>query len=668
MLVRWKKGHIGMYVVAAIGQCLPLVMLFTSCDVAVMNLFACSASSLVFLLLWANNLAIYVALGAVALQGVCLVGASVVLDAGLLPQCQPVSSAATTDKLVEICNHAMPLILMGGLCWMQHSTTELLVAHLPSITDPCGRTLQIMSHELRTPLHVISSHAESLTQREGIVGEWGEVIAVQCSQMSLKIAMLMDLVQLEDGNLQPIQQPLSIRRIVSSAINSMKFEAAEKDLKLQFLPSIETPHNIIGDEQRTLSVLYCLLHNAVKCSFSGGVVKLLSSEVELPDGSYAVQFTVQDSGVGMDAETSLRMQGHQEQHHEEGMGTGLRISRFWAKRLGGALSLTSDGPGLGCIAIFTVPTHQPSPQPMPQELHWTTGFGFQLQGVPGAEAAALQLKWLGLHEALVGPSTSPGPSSSAAASGLSVRLVRDGRAATVRSGSTRRSGTATASAGTASPEWNAVAAPVSPVGLLDAIQHVTLGHSCCWPRNVTRALIVDDSPMNRKLLRLKLESWATFECDEAENGSEAVALAEGALAPYDIILMDVDMPVMNGLQATRKIRHLEIFTPIFAVTANTVQSVTDECLKSGMNGVFEKPLRWPDLRDTIYNALLLDDTTAEEDGLKSSSQQSLTKLLQETPRDAFHPIFSNTDAAQSASKTVPLPGLMRATTCVSDLV
>ena len=181
---------------------------------------------------------------------------------------------------------------------------------------------------------------------------------------------------------------------------------------------------------------------------------------------------------------------------------------------------------------------------------------------------------------------------------------------------------------------------MTPAGLLELIQNNA--EEAAWPRSITRALIVDDGPSNRRLMRLKLESWSTFRCDEAENGAEAVDRVVAAAAtelPYDVILMDIDMPVMDGMEATRRIRGRRISTPIFAITANAVQSVADDCSEAGMNRVFTKPVDWASLREAVRHVLLANAPGLAEYPDYAGSRDSLAPLLLQQHQDVFDPGF-----------------------------
>ena len=640
VLMQWKGWSIPMYFLAAIGQCAPCAALVASCDVAVMHPVAFFAASLGFLLLGIQKLSLRWVLCAVAVQGLCVAGASVLLGTGLVLQCRHAASPFGLADLLRISNDAIPYALMGALCLMQHGRTELQEASLQPNQEARDCVLQVVSHEMRGPLHVIAGHADSLAKTTGTVGECGQEIAAHCSNLLIKVTMMTDFMQTQRGCVQPARTRFPVRRLLSNAVTSLTPQVAAKALELLVLPAADSPHYIVGDEARTLQALHCLLDNAVKYSTTAGVVRLRLSKA----AGAAVCFTVEDSGVGMDAQTLrtatapfARAARAPVNTQPSGLGLGLSVANHWAARLEGTLSLTSAGLGQGSTAVLVVPTNLPSPQPLLSELQGTAGCKFQLRGSGGCEAAAMQLLWLGLQE-LERDSRSSRFDAGGGAARSSVCARSDDT--TVASGASRPCWLRLVQDGGIVQPWGKVPLPVTPAGLLELIQNNA--EEAAWPRSITRALIVDDGPSNRRLMRLKLESWSTFRCDEAENGAEAVDRVVAAAAtelPYDVILMDIDMPVMDGMEATRRIRGRRISTPIFAITANAVQSVADDCSEAGMNRVFTKPVDWASLREAVRHVLLANAPGLAEYPDYAGSRDSLAPLLPQQHSDVFDPGF-----------------------------
>ena len=164
----------------------------------------------------------------------------------------------------------------------------------------------------------------------------------------------------------------------------------------------------------------------------------------------------------------------------------------------------------------------------------------------------------------------------------------------------------------AHPIWRFVVgcSPLSNVQVLHAMMPQSLQE---WPERQIRILIVDDGPMNRKLLRIHLENWGPFVIDDAVNGQHAVEKVRAAETPYDAILMDINMPVLDGYGATQTIRFLENSkglpaTPIYGITANVIASEDSHWHTCGMTAMFTKPVDWTGLRQALRRALWASTT------------------------------------------------------------
>jgi CheY-like chemotaxis protein len=133
-------------------------------------------------------------------------------------------------------------------------------------------------------------------------------------------------------------------------------------------------------------------------------------------------------------------------------------------------------------------------------------------------------------------------------------------------------------------------------------------------------LVVDDSETNRKLLRLMLR-WAGAHVEQAENGGQAIqrALAE----PFDVILMDMQMPVMDGYTATKRIRELGYRGPIIALTAHAMKGDREKCEAAGCSGYLSKPVNMDDLIQTIRQGI--DAATVEHPTVESQELAPLTE-------------------------------------------
>ena len=157
-----------------------------------------------------------------------------------------------------------------------------------------------------------------------------------------------------------------------------------------------------------------------------------------------------------------------------------------------------------------------------------------------------------------------------------------------------------------------LAKPVTPVKLMGLFKSAIVSQEP-WPAHRSKILIVDDLAINRRLMRTHLDSWGFANIDEAEDGQGALRAAQQCSA-YSAILMDINMPVMDGCTAAVHIRKMPLYNSIaiFAVTANVSADLQQQCIESGMNAVFAKPINFPDLRAALQQAMAGQRTPASE--------------------------------------------------------
>jgi signal transduction histidine kinase/CheY-like chemotaxis protein len=154
--------------------------------------------------------------------------------------------------------------------------------------------------------------------------------------------------------------------------------------------------------------------------------------------------------------------------------------------------------------------------------------------------------------------------------------------------------TLTIDAGAAGQKQN----PWSKYDLAEAIQKPSKPDKPCDPKNKFKVLLVEDNPVNQQLMKVLLEKMGHI-VTLSENGQQAVETMEKTKDSFDIILMDIQMPVMNGLEATRSLRQKNFKTPIVAVTANAMKGDREQCLEAGCDDYLSKPVDKDDLKDII---------------------------------------------------------------------
>lgn len=501
--------------------------------------------------------------------------------------------------------------------------------------------VRTVSHELRTPMNGVLGMLE-LLQDAGLPEPLRAYAATAYASANTMLGLLDDLLdfsKIEAGRLSLDTAAFNAAETVMAAAETVAARAAAKGLSLAVCIPAGADCRVVSDVARLRQVLLNLVGNAVKFTDRGGVAILVEADrLDLPDGggAPALRFEVRDSGIGIAAAAlpqlfSEFVQVHDDANHAVGgTGLGLAISRRLVELMGGRIGVESVA-GEGSRFWFIVPTgrgevRQESDDASPLlpagcravviDASPVTGRATarQIAGW-GAEVAtysdmAQAAAWLGeagrrLSALLAGagvPSSGPPPKGAAVAA-----LLRGGR---LRCVVVRPMG---ASIPLLHPQAAALDWPAGPEALLAALTGEGEEQPSPSPLSssaasaspppqqpaIGRLLLAEDGETNQMVASAFLER-AGYEVICAVNGREAVEAAEGMT--FDAILMDVGMPVMDGLEATRRIRALPPpagTTPIIALTADAAAEDRQRCLNSGMNDHLAKPLERGQLLATV---------------------------------------------------------------------
>ncbi len=482
-----------------------------------------------------------------------------------------------------------------------------------------------MSHDLRAPLNGVVGMSQLLmgtplnAEQEELVG----MLARSTEGVLAMVNDVLDFAKLEFDGLRLEKAPFDLGDLVESVFDVTARAAAEKGIGLAFLTHPGTPDRLVGDAARIRQVLVNLVSNAVKFTFEGDVVVRARVEWPLP-GSPACHLVVDvaDTGIGIVPE---RLATLFEAYPDPDAGGGRRsaslglpIARRLALLMHGDLTVSSQ-PHHGSTFTLQVPlTAAPAPASAPR---------FAGQSVLVADAHRPTLDMITQLISRAGLTVIP-----ACTLGEALTALDNGGLAAALYSSTLADGTGTRllhrarqHAGGAHlpaieyhgwgqrPEGTTVTTLTTPVhrtALLQAVGELLAGPSDdggadAGPREMPpaelRILLAEDNAINQMVALRLLESLG-YRADVVENGLEAVEAAQRRA--YDVILMDIMMPVMDGLEATRRIRKAGLAHPprIIAVTANALAGDRQRCLDAGMDEHIPKPLRLDVLAQALRKA------------------------------------------------------------------
>jgi PAS domain S-box-containing protein len=508
--------------------------------------------------------------------------------------------------------------------------------------------LAMMSHELRTPLNAILGMTE-LSLETNLSADQRELLrTIQTNSENLLrlIDDVLDLSKIEANRMDLEQIPYDPRELVEEIGESLNVRALSKDVELVLDVDPNLPAEIIGDPKRVRQVLVNLVGNAVKFTEKGFV--LLGVEVEdwKPGDRVDLAFTVRDTGIGIprDKQQELFSRFYQADRSTTrrfgGTGLGLNISRSLVELMGGKIDFASEE-GKGStfrVNLTTTVPQDTEPNSVGHRAQLRDKRARILVSVPLAprqRAIGRLLKAWGFEVELV---------ESADDIEAKLQAVPDGQTVTVLEQQSGRLELETikslrqpprrelvlitsirANTSTVLTEIcpHVVVKPVRQRKLADALSRALgvavqaaptprVEPSSREPSLGHRILLVEDNPDNQKLAERVLVG-AGARVDTAVNGEIAVKMARDVL--YDLIVMDLMMPVMDGFQATLQIRGNEAppnRVPIVALTAHATEGFRDRCLSAGMDDYLSKPFKkerflalaeqWVDRRPVILAA------------------------------------------------------------------